>query len=227
MSCIIGYKKALSLPDRRPVVITLSIPPEAMTNVNRKTGILDRMFAKHRCDRCYITSIRDVETGEVYPRAISITPPRGTRPVVYYAGRIMFADRYDPVESNVCSHGIHFFLSYVRALAYKCPFRENCFQVWYDNGGVRYYGETFGKIFHGVFIEYDREGRILREAVVRHNLIQSCWIYDWTPCIRFSLATNGIVGRGNSYLKNREVMYDRVNIYLAIPALRKFSSSGP
>lgn len=222
MSLTVGYKKALSLPGRKHVIVTLSIPPEARTNVNRRTNVSDRMFAKHRCDRCVVTGIMDPVSGETYPRAISITPPRGARPFIYSVGVALYAQRYDPADWNICSHGIHFFLSYVRALTYQSPFQNDMFQVWYDHGGLRYYGETVGKRFHGLFIEYDHEGRVKKELTVRNDVVQSFWTYEWDNLIRRGREISGIGGRGRFLIKNRNIEKERIGVYLALPALKNF-----
>jgi len=206
---ILGFKKALTIVDHKPVIITLSIPPNARTNINRKLNMLDQMFAKHRCDCCLVTEIVDQETGEKHFKAMSISPPSGAKPIIYTVGKMIIADRYDTADWNICSHGIHFFMSFARALTYRAPFRDNRFQVWYDSGGMRFYGETFGEVFHGLFIEYNPNGTIAKELMVRRNIIQHCYTLDW---------------RSRTVVKRRETDNEGKNIYVVIPFLRKLTN---
>jgi hypothetical protein len=218
----VGYKKALSIPDRVPVIVTLEIPLSSRNNIYRKNSIRDREFAKHRCESAWVKRIRDPITGKDYQGAISMAAPKDVAPLMYYVGRFVKSDSYDSMESRVCGSGIHFFLSYTRALYYRAPFSVNCFQVWHDNGGMRYYGETTRNVFNGLFVEYDREGKVIKEFRIENNVIRTAWIYQWNTVLSYDLMKNFVGKPVLQHKKLRETFYDMQSIYDVIPFLKSY-----
>jgi hypothetical protein len=142
------------------------------------------MMAKHRCERCYVGEMMNLSTMAPCLEAESFNPPSGTPKIVYRTGEVVKADSYDEDESKVCSGGIHFFLSMDRAITYKSPFYNRLFRVWFDNGMPRYMAHvTDSKQFNGLFVEYNREGRIVREMDVKRNFVSKYMEYEWKPVV--------------------------------------------
>lgn len=216
----VGYKKALSIPDRVPVIITLEIPMSSRNNIYRKINIRDREFAKHRCEAAWVKKIRDPVSGKEFHSAVSMAAPKDTTPLVYHVGRFVKSDRYDCMEGRVCGSGIHFFLSYTRALYYRAPFSDNCFQVWHDNGGMRYYAEMNRNAFNGLFVEYDKEGKVIKEFRIQNNVIRTAWVYQWKTVLTYDLVKNFVGKPVVQHKKLRETFYDMQSIYDVIPLLK-------
>lgn len=217
-----GYKKART-PDGRDVMVTILIPPHSKTNIFRK-NVRDRELAKHRCEFCLVSEIKDIETGKMYDTAISMSQPEKYAPLVYNRGEYVRSFGYDTRDEVVCGGGIHFYISYIRALYHKSPFRNGVFNVWYDDGGLKYHGDfENGRMFHGMFIEYSREGTILRELTVRNNIVQTYVQYCWETKIFFNHKSNNPypITKKVAYSKNVKE-YKGSNIYDIIPILKEY-----
>jgi hypothetical protein len=173
---IIGYKKAFVPEINLSVIVTLELPMYARHNIFRKTNNAEKSYGKYRCSCCMVLEIRHAESGSKFPRAVSLYDKHKLE---YIVGRMVICPDYDEDEEAICSYGIHFFLSYYRAKLYKSPFHENHFQMWFDNGITRYYGEAIGKCIHGMFLEYDSKGRITRQFNVENNIVVSATICSW------------------------------------------------
>lgn len=216
-----GYKKARA-PNGREVMVTLLIPPHARTNIYRK-NVRDRELAKHRCEFCLVTEIKDIETGVMYDTAISISNPSKAMPLIYNKGEYVRCFGYEPKERVVCGGGIHFYISHTRALYHKDPFRNNKFTVWYEDGGLRYYGETIqGNIFNGCLVEYNRDGQVLKSLDVVNNIVQKYTQYYWETKIFYKHkgVPDPIVKRLTYSKEIHE--YKGANIYEIIPMLKEY-----
>jgi len=223
----LGYKKALSVPDNIPVIVTLEIPHSARSNVYRMGNVRDREFAKHRCESAWVRSIQDPKTGKEFYKAKSMSNPKDVDKLTYHLGRFVKSDKYDPVVNRICSSGVHFYLSYVRALYHKSPFSDSCFQVWHDNGTVRFYAESYRKnpevsVFHGVFVEYDPDGKVVREFRIKNDIITVAWFYTWKTVLVYDTARNfnGTPVRKHQTLRDPTI--ENQNIYDVVPQLRAY-----
>jgi antitoxin component YwqK of YwqJK toxin-antitoxin module len=125
---MIGYKLAKNNGKR--VIITLSIPEDAITNINRK-NIVDKNTAKHRTDKATVLKIEDSH-GNEYTEAKSSFYGSGLE---YKLNETLIIEDYDTNLETVCSTGIHFFLERRVAELYNLDVIENgLYQSWYDNG---------------------------------------------------------------------------------------------
>jgi hypothetical protein len=180
---ITAYKKGQT-HSGDPALITLYVDRNSRNNMFRITGNRDTMMAKHRCERCHVGEIINLATGAPCLEAESFNVPDGKARITYRPGEVVKADSYDEDESKVCSGGIHFFLSMDRAITYKSPFYNRLFRVWFDNGMPRFVSQTTdSNHFHGLFVEYNKDGRIIREVVVKHNIVIRCVEYSWKPIV--------------------------------------------
>ena len=221
----LGYKKALSVPDNIPVIVTLEIPFSVRNNIYRMGNVRDREFAKHRCEAAWVREIKDPKTGKEFARAKSMSNPKDVDKLTYHLGRFVKSDKYDPVENRICSSGIHFYLSYVRALHHKSPFSDSCFQVWHDNGTVRFYAETYRKnkevsVFHGVFVEYDSEGKVVREFRIKNDIVTAAWFYNWKTVLVYDAVRNFNGTPTKKYQVIRDCTVENRDIYEVVPQLR-------
>ena len=180
----IGYKKAIGIPDHKPVIVRIIIPNDALHNILRTKNNRDILFAKHRCSKCLVSGIVDPITNIKYNRAVSFYQPVGKTPVYYNVGEMSEPDGYEWNEDKVCAEGIHFFVSYIRACCYKNPTFDVDFQIWFDNGGYKYRGEMSSvngvKKLNGLFLEYNIRGEIVKQLQVNNNYVSSHFtIYLW------------------------------------------------
>lgn len=172
----VGYKKAIVPELNLPVIVTIELPVHAKHNIHRKTNIANgcQNYAKFRCSCCLVLEIKHADTGARFPRAISLRDS-----TEYVVGRLVIAKNYEEDPEIICGGGIHFFLSYYRARMYKAPIYDNHFQMWFDNGITKYYGETVGNVVHGTFIEYNSKGQVVRQLQVINNHVIKAIICSW------------------------------------------------
>lgn len=127
---MIGYKAAKTKDGKR-VVITLEIPDDATTN-NKRSDIIDVNYAKLRTDKAYIVKIEDSD-GNTYHHAISAHYEHET--LEYNVDTYVFVDNYDMNMNNVCSTGIHFFLTKRLAEQFELSGIDNgLYETYYENG---------------------------------------------------------------------------------------------
>ncbi len=126
---MIGYKLAFNNITR--VIITLEIPKDALTNINR-TSVAVKETAKYRANKVKVVKIEDKD-GNTYPDAVS-----GCfigKFLEYRVGEILEEASYDTDIENVCSSGIHFFLERHVAEQYDLSLIDNrLLQTWHENG---------------------------------------------------------------------------------------------
>ena len=125
----IGYKIAKAGETR--VVVTLEIPEDALTNINRK-NVAVKEYAKHRCNKAKVLKIED-EDGNEYTSARSYCYLK--KSLEYILNETIVVDDYDMNLDEVCSTGIHFFLDRRCAELYGLDYIENgLYQEWHKNG---------------------------------------------------------------------------------------------
>ena len=126
---MIGYTVAKH--DGTRVIVTLEIPEDAITNINRK-DIAYVNSAQHRANKAKVIKIED-STNKEYNWAISKISQYRTR--MYIVGEVLEVLEYDKDIENVCGAGIHFFIT--RRCAELCgvePSKNGLYNEWYDNG---------------------------------------------------------------------------------------------
>jgi hypothetical protein len=129
---MLGYKVAKTEEDVR-CIITLLIPSDAMTNLNR-TSVKNKQYAKYRTNKAYVVEIADID-GSLHKFAWSAF---STKQMLYAVGGLLEDEDYDADSENVCSGGIHFFLERGVAELYRLTrTSDGLLQKWYDNGNLR------------------------------------------------------------------------------------------
>ncbi len=126
---MLAYKSAIHYI-RTPVVITLEIPDDAITTMNR-SGIVNRQTAKYRTNKAKVLKIED-DAGTEYANATSAFYE--TKKLTYIPGETIVCDDFDMDLEKVCSTGIHFFLDFTVAKHYKRTAIQNgILTAWYDS----------------------------------------------------------------------------------------------
>ncbi len=127
---VIGYKIADG-GDGRRVFVTLEIPSDALTNIGR-ASVVNKAYAKFRTNKAYVTKIED-QQGNQYKTATTLCylPKK----IMYRVGSIVEEHFYDTNPENICTSGIHFFLTKQAAENYGINIGKNgTFEEWDDNG---------------------------------------------------------------------------------------------
>ncbi len=126
---ITAYKAAVAEDTR--VLITLEIPDDAITNMNRK-DIVNKQTAKHRTNKAFVRQIID-KNGKVYKCAQSIN----IKKIIYKVGEMVNETTFNMNIDEVCTSGIHFFLDKECAERYDMYIGQMIngkLKSWYDNG---------------------------------------------------------------------------------------------
>ena len=133
-----GYKIGFVINNNniRKVLITLLIPNNALTNMNRE-NIIDKKHAKYRCNNAYVVEIEDN-----YKNYDSAMSGFYTKKLLYEKNKVIETS-FDIDIKNVSSDGIHFFLDLETALNYKEPIlrqrwknERDTYKEYYSNGQV-------------------------------------------------------------------------------------------
>ena len=129
-STMIGYKVAKNA-EGNCVVVTLEIPGDALTNMER-SSVAFRETAKHRANKAKVVAIED-QLGTSYTTATSFNYQH--KSLTYTVGEMVEEPSYNPDPDQVCAKGIHFFLTRHVAELYDLTKVENgLYQKWHDNG---------------------------------------------------------------------------------------------
>ncbi len=125
---MIGYKVAKN--DETRVIITLEIPEDALTNMNR-SSVAIKETAKYRTNKAKVLKIEDSE-GNTYQSAES-----GfyyTKKLTYKIGEVIVCEDFDMNLEKICSTGIHFFLDRKLAEEYFLHKLVDGLVTYHDNG---------------------------------------------------------------------------------------------
>ena len=125
---MIGYKVAQTTDEKR-VIITLDIPHDACTNMNR-TNIINKDTAKYRTNKATVLYIED-ENGNMYETATSCIYT--DKQLTYKVGETVVVEDYDTNVEKVCSSGIHYFLNKRPTEQYNLV-ENGLYQSWHENG---------------------------------------------------------------------------------------------
>ena len=126
---MLGYKIAQN-KDFKRVLVTLEIPKDAKTNLNRRY-IANKYTSKYRCNKAKVLKIED-EIQE-YQEANSIYD----NTFIYIVGEDVVEKNYDEQNEVICGKGLHFFLDKQVALFYDLDIskmKEGVYCQYYDDG---------------------------------------------------------------------------------------------
>jgi antitoxin component YwqK of YwqJK toxin-antitoxin module len=164
---MLGYKIAKN-GDKR-VIVTLEIPSDALTNMDRPTVIV-KDTATYRANKVVVLKIEDAE-GNCYETATSSSYiPKS---LTYTVGELIEEPTYNMDPENIYAEGIHFFLSRRVAELYRLEKVANgLYQTWHDNGHkceeVPYID---GKI-HGLYQSWHENRQKCEETIYVDGKIQ-------------------------------------------------------
>jgi antitoxin component YwqK of YwqJK toxin-antitoxin module len=110
-------------------IVTLKLLTDTQHTLQR-SGVVDTNYAKFRCSKALVLSIEHKDTNELLMFINSNYNPS----FEYQVGKIVIAEDYDTNTNNICSHGIHFYLTKEPAYFYQKEVPNCEYKSWYDNG---------------------------------------------------------------------------------------------
>jgi antitoxin component YwqK of YwqJK toxin-antitoxin module len=167
---MLGYKVAKSLDKR--VVITLEIPEDAITNMKR-SNIVKAETAKYRTMKAKVIKIEDSD-GKTYNEAVSFNYSKNT--LTYKLDEELVCHDFDMNLEDVCSKGIHFFLSKSLAETYGLDSIENGVLISYWQNGVKTNEENFvNGVKHGMILSWYHNEVKKSEAFYVNGIIEGTY----------------------------------------------------
>lgn len=166
---MLAYKIALHRTAEHRVLVTLTIPPEARTNMLR-ASVKEAKTAKYRTDCATVLRLEDCETGEELTEAVSYFY-RG-KPLLYKKGDLLTVPSYTEDPDAICAQGIHYFLDRDVALQFGLQsLDDGVLREWYPNGALQseipfLHGER-----HGLIRKWYEDGTLSYEAPYSHGSV--------------------------------------------------------
>ncbi len=149
---MIGYKVARNDNDR--VIVTLEIPDDALTDMNRRS-IIVKETAQYRANKVKVLKIEDSD-GKEYTEAESMFYPYAC--LKYTVGETA-VDNYFCRDIEKREEGIYFFLSREVAERYGLGTVENgIHKMWHPNGVLEEEFECVNGKHHGKYTSYHDNG---------------------------------------------------------------------
>jgi antitoxin component YwqK of YwqJK toxin-antitoxin module len=109
-------------------IVVLAKLPQTMTNEAR-SNIVDKRYAKFRADTLFVVKI--VHKMDQDKKINSVTNTiHYDKKIIYESGKTINVEDYDENMEEICSTGIHYFLSYKAAFFYESDTKFK----WSDNG---------------------------------------------------------------------------------------------
>ena len=194
---MIGYKAAkhASTPSGS-VIITLEIPDDALHNIDR-SSVIQKETAAYRCNKARVLDISDAKDISIkYTEANSGVLEENTWKfnLFYKVGKIVEEPSFDTNIENICTEGIHFFLSRKLAEDYYNENKENTYSLetglllqrrtmlegmlhgiyeeWYPTGKKKLEQEVKEGVAHGLTKEYDEQGVLHKEYNLENGLLE-------------------------------------------------------
>ena len=155
-----GYKIAFINNNKR-VLVTLEIGDDANTNLYR-SDIVDKMYAKYRCDKATVVAITPCDTEENRVITCAYTAIYKNKRIKYVIGEEVVERSYNKDINLVYGEGIHFFLSKEVALLYGVDRVDNGeYKQWYDNGQLYIQTTCVKGKLHGEYKSWYNNGQLM------------------------------------------------------------------
>jgi antitoxin component YwqK of YwqJK toxin-antitoxin module len=110
-------------------IVTLELLNDSESNLDR-CDVIDMNHAMFRCKKALVLNIEDKDTKNTLPMVSSDYTPAFN----YIINEIVTVDDYDLDKNNVCSPGIHFYLTHETAYFHKKIVKNGYYKEWHPNG---------------------------------------------------------------------------------------------
>jgi len=155
----------------RKSIVTLELLDDSINN-EKRDGVIDKNYAKFRCDKAKVISITEVKTGEKIEKDISIFHHK----FEYKLGKIVKAFNFNFDLDIVCSEGIHYFKTKEAALSWFYSYPDDGKISWYENGQKKFEGTYINEKKNGTWIKYYENGQKRREGTYINGKKYGKWI---------------------------------------------------
>jgi antitoxin component YwqK of YwqJK toxin-antitoxin module len=197
---MLAYKVALNGQTR--VLITLEIPRDALTNMNR-TNVVNKQTAKYRTNKAKVLNIFD-SNGNKYTTAKSGFYDKGI--LEYRVGELIIEPNFDTNLEEVCSKGIHFFLDKKVAEEYHLIKIQNGLLIAYCDNGVKLSETNFvNGVQHGLLRTYYDSGELYSTCNYVNGYIQGLvqvWYKDGKKFREYTMVDGLVQGICQSWHEN-------------------------
>ncbi len=116
-------------------LVTLEIPLENNANNMNRSSIVDRQFAKMRCQKAKVLKIENMYSGESLPDDFTCYSQYDNS-FAYKKDEIVSVSNFDTDIDNVCAAGIHFFLSIEAVHYYDALLNLSTFDSTINSGNL-------------------------------------------------------------------------------------------
>ncbi len=151
-------------------IVVLQKTPNFISNEMRK-GIFDKFHAKFRANEFLVVDIINMKTlkhnqyvDNLFDVVVYNRSPSQKDEVIkfrYEVGYIVKPDMYDNNIQNICTHGIHYYLSLDAAFYHNRQHKDGKCILYHKNGAKQYICSYQNGDLHGEYLEYDENGRFL------------------------------------------------------------------
>ena len=194
---MIVYKAAkLNTTPFGTVVITLEIPDDALHNIDR-ASVIQKETAAYRCNKARVLEICDAKDSTIQHSEVNsgiLEDNIWKFNLIYKVGEMVEEPSFDTNIENICTEGIHYFLSRRLAEDYYNENKENTYSLetglllqrrsmlegmlhgiyeeWYPTGKKKLEQEVKEGVAHGVTKEYDEQGLLHKEYNLENGLLE-------------------------------------------------------
>ena len=160
----------------RNSIVTLELLNDSVTN-EKRDGVVDDRYAKFRCNMARVVNIRNVKTGEMMKKDVSIWND-GFR---YFSGEIAETG-FDKNPDKICASGIHYFKTREAAVSWFYRqddeyFLDGKFIQWHENGEKESEGTFKDGKFDGKWTIWHENGQKHCEGTYKNKHRDGKWIW--------------------------------------------------
>ena len=163
----------------RNSIVTLELLEDTINN-EKRDGVVDKKYAKFRCNTAKVVNIRNIKTGEKINSDISIFDGN----FVYNLGNVIMVTYFNENLNEVCARGIHYFKTKGAALSW---FYTQKNQNFHDGKWIKYH-ENGRKRLEETYKDGNRDGKVIGyfvdgeknfEGMFKNGNRDGKWIYWW------------------------------------------------
>jgi len=114
-------------------LVTLRLADTSDSNTNLSRNVEDTLFAKYRCKKAFVISIKHKSSGQ----SVDCIESNYESTFIYKVGEYAVEKNYDADTSKICGKGIHFFKSKEPALYWQWYPINGPYKSWYENGQLK------------------------------------------------------------------------------------------
>lgn len=115
----LAFKKCVSRATTHACIVTFEKPKNHFLCNESRKSVINAKIAKFRCNGLKVLKILDLEWNIELASIYHETHLDVVKTTLYKVGEIVKPDLYTFDPNDVCSHGIHYFLTFEAAMSYR------------------------------------------------------------------------------------------------------------